>query len=147
MRAKLLWILLTVSVVANVFFAGGALYALYGRGGHGAIQISRQLDLTSAQREELQALRESVAVRRASMSESRGGVREAMLAEIGNPTFDRERVAALVNEWSAERRSYFVDVMQDVHAFVGTLRPEQRQKFLELARDRKFLHRLLRGRR
>ena len=147
MRPKLLWILLTVSVVANVFFAGGALYAFYGHRDRAVTQIGRQLDLTPAQQQGLEALREAVAARRAAMSESRGGVREAMLAEVANPTFDRERVAALVSEWSAARRDNFVDMMQDVHAFVATLTPEQRQKFLELARDRLFLRRLLRGRR
>jgi len=147
MRPKLLWILLAVSLVANVFFAGGALYAFCFHGEREGRQISRQLDLNPAQVQGLKALRETVASRRAAMPESRGGLRAAMLAEIGNPTFDRERVATMLNEWSAERREYFVDTAQDLHAYVATLTPEQREKFMELAQDRSFLRRLLRGRR
>ncbi len=147
MRSKLPWILLAVSVVANIFFAGGALYTLYGRGDHGIEQVSRKLDLTPAQRQSLQALREGVAARRAAMTGAPGGLRDAMLAEIGNPTFDRERVTALVDDWSAPRRAYFVDVAQDLHAYVATLTPAQRETFLELARDRTFLRHLLRSKR
>jgi Spy/CpxP family protein refolding chaperone len=148
MRPKLMMILLAVSLIANVFFAGGALYAYYSQGDRGSgRQISRQLDLTSAQVQGLKALRETVAARRAAMPESHGGLRTALLAEIGNPTFDRERVETLLTEWSAERRSYFLDTAQDLHTYVASLTPAQREKFLELAQDRSFLRRMLRGRR
>jgi Spy/CpxP family protein refolding chaperone len=147
MRPKLMWILLAVSLVANVFFAGGALYAFYSHGDRGARHVSRQLDLSPAQEQGLKALRETVASRRAAMPESRGGLRLAMLAEIGKPTFDRERVATLLTEWSADRRSYFLDTAQDLHTYAATLTPEQRDKFLELAQDRSFLRRFLRGQR
>jgi len=70
-----------------------------------------------------------------------------MLAEVGNPTFDRERVAALVDDWSTQRRAYFVEVAQDMHAYVATLTPAQRATFLKLAQERGFLRRLLRGKR
>src|SRR3972149_6827277 len=141
MRPKLIWILLAVSLVANVFFAGGAIYAFCAHRDYGGRQISRQHDLNPAQVQGLKALRETVASRRAAMPDSRGGLRTAMLAEIGNPTFDRERVATMLNEWSVERREYFVDTAQDLHAYVATLTPEQREKFLELAQDRSFLRR------
>jgi Spy/CpxP family protein refolding chaperone len=147
MRPKLMRILLTVSLVANVFFAGGALYAIYARGDHSVQRVSRQLDLSPAQEQDLKALRETIASRRAAMHDSRGDLRAALLAEIGNPTFDRERVATLLNEWSADRRGYFLDMAQDLHAYVATLTPAQREKFLELAQDRSFLRRLLRGHR
>lgn len=147
MRPKLMWILLAVSLVANVCFAGGALYAYYSHGDRGARHVSRELDLSPAQEQSLKALREAVASRRAAMPESRGGLRAAMLAELGNPTFDRARVETLLNEWSAERRSYFLDTAQDLHAYVATLTPEQREKFLKMAQDRSFLRRFLRGQR
>lgn len=147
MRSKLPWILLAVSVVANIFFAAGAVYTLYGHGDRTVQKVVRKLDLSPAQQQGLLALREGVAARREAMTGARGGLREAMLAEVGSPTFDRERVAALVDDWSAQRRAYFVDLAQDLHAYVATLTPEQRETFLELARDRGFLRRLLRGKR
>ena len=147
MRVRLLWILLAISVVANVFFAIGVGYTRYREADDPVDQITGQLNLTSAQRQGLLALREGIAARREAMSAPGGGLREAMLAEIGKPTFDRERVAALVADWSAQRGTYFVDVAQDLHGYVATLTPEQRDKFLALAGDRMFLRQLLRGRR
>jgi len=148
MRLRLPWILLAVSVVANLFFVAGVGYTRYGTGDDDAIaQATKQLNLSSAQQQGLLALREGVAARRETMSGPGGGLRDAMLAEIGKPTFDRERVAALVADWSAQRRTYFVDVAQDLHGYVATLTPEQRDKFLVLARDRLFLRQLLRGHR
>jgi len=38
-------------------------------------------------------------------------------------------------------------VAQDLHAYVATLTPEQRETFLTMARERGFLRRLLRGKR
>ncbi|MHA1600533.1 MAG: Spy/CpxP family protein refolding chaperone [Alphaproteobacteria bacterium] len=147
MRNKLPWILLAVSVVANIFFAGGAIYTLSARSGNAVKQVIRELDLTPAQRDGLLALREGVAVRRAAMTGMRGGLRKAMLAEIGNPTFDRERVTVLVGEWSDQRRAYFVDLAENLHAYVATLTPEQRETFLTMAQERGFLRRLLRRKR
>jgi Spy/CpxP family protein refolding chaperone len=146
MGLRLPWILLAVSVVANVFFAAGVGYTRYSADEDSIVErVTKQLDLTAAQQQGLLALREAVAKRRETVSAPGGGLREAMLAEIGKPTFDRERVAALVADWSEQRRTYFVDVAQDLHGYMATLTPAQREKFLVLARDRHFLRELLRG--
>jgi Spy/CpxP family protein refolding chaperone len=147
MRSKLPWILLTVSVVANIFFAGGAIYTFYARGDRASENVAEKLNLTPAQQQGLEALRDGVAARRETMSGAREGLRDAMLAEIGAPTFDRERVAALVEERSAQWRIYFVGMVEDLHGYVATLTPEQRETFLEMARERGFLRRLLRRKR
>lgn len=147
MHSKLPWILLTVSVVANIFFAAGAVYTVYARGDRAIERSVEKLNLTPAQEQALTALRDGVAARRETMSGAQGGLREAMLAEIGSPTFNRDKVTALVEEWSVHRRAYFVAMAEDLHGYVATLTPEQRETFLEMARDRKFLRRFLRGKR
>ena len=147
MRSKLPWILLAVSVVANIFFAGGAIYTIAARGERTVELVSRELDLTPAQHQGLLALREGLTARRAAMAGARGGLRQAMLTEIGNPTFDRDRVAVLVDERSAQRREIFVDLAENLHAYVATLTPEQRETFLTMAQERGFLRRLLRRKR
>ena len=64
MKAKLVWIMLGVSLAANLFFAAGALYALYGgehRGWRAKVSVddvAEQLALSPAQRDGLQALRD-----------------------------------------------------------------------------------------
>jgi Spy/CpxP family protein refolding chaperone len=147
MRIRLLWILLAISIVANLFFAIGVGYTRYRHADDTVERFTKQLDLTAAQQQGLLALREGAAARRGTTSGSGGDLRKAMLAEIGKPTFDRDRVAALVADWSVQRQEYFIGVAQDLHAYVATLTPEQRDKFLALARDRNFLRQLLRGHR
>jgi hypothetical protein len=51
-------------------------------------------------------------------------------------------VLALMEARSAQRRARIVDVAQDLHAYLATLSPEQRQAFLAMARERGFLRRL-----
>ncbi len=153
MRVKLLWILLAVSLVANVFFVAGALYTLYVKddrsAGPGANvdSVAERLALSPEQRDGLLALREKARQGRKGMGEGRESRRAAFLAELGKPTFDRAGVLALMEARSALRRARIVDVAEDLHAYLATLSPEQRQEFLAMARERGFLRRLFgRGR-
>ncbi len=147
MRAKLPWILLAVSLVANAVLAG-AVYTLTSapdpaakRAAHVESVIQR-LGLSPEQRDRLLALREKARQGRKGSREGRESRRAAFLAELGKPAFDRERVLALMEARSAERRARIIDVAQDLHAYLATLSPEQRQAFLAMARERGFLRRL-----
>lgn len=152
MRAKLPWILLAVSLVANAVLAG-AVYTLTSgadpaakRAAHVESVIQR-LGLSPEQRDGLLALREKARQGRKGSHEGRESRRAAFVAELGKPTFDRAGVLALMEARSAQRRARIVDVAQDLHAYLATLSPEQRQEFLAMARERGFLRRLFgRGR-
>ncbi len=148
MRVKLLWILLAVSLTANVFLVAGALYTLYGednwRTGPGAHidSVAERLGLSPEQRDGLLALRETARQGRKGSREGRESRRAAFLDELGKPTFDRERVLALMEARSAQRRARIVNVAQNLHAYLATLSPEQRREFLAMAREHGFLRRL-----
>ncbi len=153
MRVKLLWILLAVSLTANVFLIAGALYTLYGeddrRAGHGANvdSVAERLGLGPEQRAGLLALREKARQGHKGSREGRESRRAAFVDELGKPTFDRAGVLALMEARSALRRARIVDVAEDLHAYLATLSPEQRREFLAMARERGFLRRLFgRGR-
>ena len=153
MRVKLLWILLAVSLTANVFLVAGALYTLYVKDDRSAVasanvdSVAERLGLTPGQRDSLLALREKARQGREGLRERRESRRAAFLAELGKPAFDRAGVLALMEARSAERRARIVDVAQDLHAYLATLSPEQRREFLAMARERGFLRRLFgRGR-
>ncbi len=148
MRGKLLWILLAVSLAANVFLVAGALYSLYGddtpraRAAANIDTVAERLGLSSEQRDGLLALRDKARKGREGMREGRKQRRAAYLEELGKPSFDREAVLALMEARSAEWRARIVDVAQDLHAYLATLSPEQRESFLAMARERGFLRRL-----
>ena len=152
MRAKLPWILLAVSLVANAVLAG-AVYTLTSaadpaakRAAHVESVIQR-LALSPGQRDGLLALREKARQGRKGSREGRESRRAAFIAELGKPAFDRAGVLALMEARSAKRRARIVDVAQNLHAYLATLSPEQRREFLAMARERGFLRRLFgRGR-
>ncbi len=148
MRSKILWVVLAASLAANVFFVAGALYTLYGEddrsAGPGANidSVAERLALSPEQRDGLLALREKARQGRKGSREARASRRAAFVAELGKPAFDRAGVLALMEARSAEWRARIVDVAQNLHAYLATLSPEQRQEFLTMARERGFLRRL-----
>ncbi len=153
MRTKLVWVLLAVSLTANVFLVAGALYTLYVKDDRSAVaganvdSVAERLGLTPEQRDRLLALREKARQGRKGSREGHESRRAAFLAELGKPAFDREQVLALMEARSAKRRARIVNIAQDLHAYLATLSPEQRREFLAMARERGFLRRLFgRGR-
>jgi len=153
MKAKLVWIVLGVSLAANLFFAAGALYSFYGgehRGWRSKVNIddvAERLALSPAQRDALQALRDNAPGRPFSNREQRAERRAAFRANLAAPEFDRAAMQAMM----AERRTGFqeriLDRAEALHGYLATLDPEQRAGFLEMAKERGFLRGLFRGQR
>ncbi len=145
MKGKLVWILLGVSLAANLFFAAGALYSLYGgdhRGRPAAVSVddvAERLALDPAQRDALQALRDEARNRPRPSREEREQRRATFLAELDKPEFDRARVEALMAERMAGRQQRILGIAEELHGYLATLAPEQRAGFLEMAKERGFL--------
>jgi Spy/CpxP family protein refolding chaperone len=145
MKAKLVWILLGVSLAANLFFAAGAVYSLYGgehRGWRTKVSVddvAERLALSPAQRDALQALRDQARNRPRPSREAREERRAAFHAELAKPAFDRARLQALMAERMAGRQERILGRAEALHAYLATLDPEQRAGFLELAKERGFL--------
>ncbi len=145
MKGKLIWILLGVSLAANLFFAAGALYSFYGgddRGRYAAVsidEVAERLDLSPAQRDGLQALRDRAGNRPRPSREEYQQRRAAFHAELAKPEFDRARLQALMAERMAGRQERILGRAEALHGYLATLDPEQRAGFLELAKERGFL--------
>ena len=141
MSRRLPWTLFAVSLAANVFFLAGAAYTIYME--HQVAEspearsdmFADRLGLSEEQREGLRDLRERAEIRRLGMREVLGPMRQAVLKEVANQTFDREHVMHLLQDWSAERHPYFAEFAEDLHGYLNTLQPEQRDRFLEMARE------------
>ncbi len=145
MKGKLVWILLGVSLAANLFFAAGALYSLYGedhRGRPAAVSVddvAERLELSPAQRDALQALRDKARNRARPSRAEREQRRATFLAELDKPEFDRARVEALMAERMARRQERILGIAEELHGYLATLTPKQRAGFLEMAKERGFL--------
>ena len=145
MKGKLVWILLGVSLAANLFVAAGAIYSFYGgehRGRYAAVSVdsvAERLALSPAQRDALQALRDQARDRPRPSREQREQRRAAFLGELAKPDFDRARMQAMMEERRAGRQERILDRAQQFHAYLATLDPDQRAGFLEMAQERGFL--------
>ncbi len=148
MKAKLVWILLGVSLAANLFFAAGALYSFYGVEHRGwrtkasVDDVAERLALSPAQRDALQALRDQAPDRPRPSREERAARRASFLANLAAPEFDRARLLAMMEERRAGRQERLLGRAEALHGYLATLDSEQRDGFLELAKERGFLRRL-----
>ena len=151
MRAKLPWILFAASLALNLFFLGGAIVGRVASDGRAPeaeerlAAVAEELSLSQSQLSELRELRQEMRARWRANRESGQGRRAQMLAELAKPTFDREAFLRLSDERFRQRREFFADFGESLHGYLQGLQPEQRQKFLEMAKDRGFLRRLFRG--
>lgn len=153
MKGKLVWILLGVSLAANLFFAAGALYSFYGgkhRGWRSQVSVedvTERLALNPVQSAALQALQDAARNRPRPSREEREARRASFLAELAAPEFDRARLEALMSERMAGSQERILGRAEALHGYLATLEPEQRAGFLELAKERGFLRGLFRRQR
>lgn len=148
MGGRLPWYLLAASLAVNIFFlAGLAFPQLFGAADTAAPDpvavVAEELKLDAAQRAGLTALHQRVAERRAAAGGNGGGFRALLIAELAKPGFDRAGLEARMQERRATMGTVILDVAEDLHGYLATLSPEQKAAFLEKARERAFLRRLL----
>ena len=145
MKGRLPWFLFAVSLAANIFFAAGVGYTVYqDRRAADSPEVrvdlvAERLGLDDVQHEALGLLRERSAMRRQGLRQADRPVRAAILKQLEHPVFDSDLIMSMLVERDEERRPYFAEYAEDLHGFLITLTPEQRETFLGLARERCFL--------
>ena len=152
MRTRWLWLFLAASLALNVFFVGGVAYKRLG--GPSAsdeidgpvAQLTQELKLSAAQQAGLAALREQAMSRREAMRGGWQAGRKAILAELKQPELDRSRLAEVMAENMTRRSGQFEEMLVDLHAYLQTLSPEQRDRLLAMAEDRGLFRSLFGGR-
>ena len=145
------WILFAASLLLNVFFAGGVIYSkataerLQAQPESRLAFVAEELDLSEAEREGFVALREAVRERRTRMRSEREAGHQALIEEMRQPAFDRERVGEILGQRSKRFTTFLSDVMGQVHGFLAGLPQEKRDGFLALmSEEHRFLFRLMR---
>lgn len=149
MRSKVLWFLLVASLALNVFFVAGVVYPrLMGhhhppRDYDPVARAAEEFSLDAEQTEALTALRGRMAERLAEGREEREGFQAIILEALGRPDFDRAALAEALAARRAGGDDMILDMTGELHGFLAGLSPEQKAAFLERARERDFLRRLL----
>lgn len=137
------WVLFAASLIVNALFIGGALFGhghdYWEKGRDGAWErVVEKLDLTTEQEASLKGLRADLVERGRDMREGRKEMRRAMLDELRQETFDEAGFTALMEEGGAVRRAFFLDMARQMHAFMGQLSEDQRERLIEMIENRRF---------
>jgi uncharacterized membrane protein len=141
-RHPLLWVALTLSLLLNLCFVAGALWIRIQGPPPPASPTERlqrvgaELALDPQQRRAFDQYSENV---RAHMQQMRDTVEPLMSAawsELAKPDADQATAARLFDEAGQARRSLQRELLAPTLAFLATLSPEQRAKFVELFHQR-----------
>jgi uncharacterized membrane protein len=141
-RHPLLWVAFTLSLLLNLCFVAGALWIriqgppLPATPTERLQRIGAELALDPQQRQAFDQYSETV---RAHMQQMRDTVEPLMSAawsELAKPDADQATAARLFDEAGQARRSLQRELLTPTLAFLATLSPEQRAKFVELFHQR-----------
>jgi len=141
-RHPLLWVALALSLVLNLCFVAGALWIRI----HGPAppaspaerlqRIGAELALDPQQRQAFERYSENVRVHMQQMRETVEPLMSAAWAELAKPDTDPAAATKLFDEAGQARRSLQRELLAPTLAFLATLSPEQRAKFVKLFHQR-----------
>jgi Spy/CpxP family protein refolding chaperone len=141
-RQHLVWVVLILSLALNLCFIAGALWIRV----QGAPlpmspeqrlqQIEPQLALDPQQKAAFDQYARTVRSRMQSMREAIEPLVGNAWSELAKPDADDAKVMQLFDQAGEQRRAFRRELGTATFAFLAKLTPEQRAKFVELARQR-----------
>jgi Spy/CpxP family protein refolding chaperone len=141
-RQHLVWVVLILSLALNLCFIAGALWIRV----QGAPlpmspeqrlqQIEPQLALDPQQKAAFDRYARTVRSRMQSMREAIEPLVGNAWSELAKPDADDAKVMQLFDQAGEQRRAFRRELGTATFAFLAKLTPEQRAKFVELARQR-----------
>jgi uncharacterized membrane protein len=141
-RRPLLWVVLTLSLVLNLCFVAGALWTRFQAPAPPASpaerlqRIGSELALDPRQRQAFERYSDTLRTHMQQMRETVEPMMNAAWAELAKPDADQATAARLFDEAGQARRSLQRELLAPTLAFLATLSPEQRAKFVELFHQR-----------
>jgi uncharacterized membrane protein len=141
-RPRLLWVLLALSLALNLFFIGGVFWL---RTEASRMQlppaerfemVARQLTLDPGQRAAFDKFIGAMRMRTRHLHENNQPLIEELWAELAKPKPDDALIDHNLDEAANNRHAYQVDTSRALRAFLAVLSDQQRQTFVELAKNR-----------
>ena len=143
-RQHLLWMALTLSLVLNLCFIAGALWiriqepAVPTTPAERLQRIGAELVLDPQQRQAFERYSETVRSHMQQMHEAVEPLMNDAWSELAKPDADEATVKRLFDQAAQTRRGFQHELIPTTLAFLATLSPEQRAKFVELFRPRSW---------
>jgi Spy/CpxP family protein refolding chaperone len=141
-RQHLLWVALILSLVLNLCFVAGALWArIQGPPAPFNIEerlqrIGSELELNPQQRQNFDHYSETVRSHLQQMREAVEPLMNAAWSEISKPDADEATVMKFFDQAAQERRGFQREMIATTLSFLATLSPEQRAKFIQVFHQR-----------
>ena len=146
-RRQLFWVVLVLSLALNLCFIAGALWIrvqeppLPMSPEQRLHQIEPQLALNPQQKAAFDEYARTVRSGMQSMREAVEPVVADAWSELAKPDADEAKVMLLFDQAGDQRRGFRRELGTATFAFLAKLSPEQRAKFVELARQRPWAKR------
>jgi Spy/CpxP family protein refolding chaperone len=141
-RQHLLWVVLILSLALNFCFIAGALWIRVQGPPHPMSpeqrlqQIEPQLALDPQQKAAFDQYAQTVRLRMQSMREAIEPLVGSAWSELAKPDADEAKIMQLFEQAGEQRRAFRRELGTATFTFLAKLTPEQRAKFVELARQR-----------
>jgi Spy/CpxP family protein refolding chaperone len=146
-RQHLFWVVLILSLALNLCFVGGALWIRF-QGPplptspqERLEQIEPQLALDPQQKAAFDQYARIVRLRMQSMHEAIEPLVGKAWSELAKPDADEAKIMQLFDQAGDQRRAFRRELGTATFTFLAKLTPEQRAKFVELARQRPWAKR------
>jgi uncharacterized membrane protein len=138
-RGRLLWVALALSLTLNVFFVGGLVWSRVTMPSPETpaerfAQIGRELGLSPDQRDSFQQFIIEVRKHTRQLREMNQPLVAKVWNELGKAQPDQGMIATLVDKATENRHAYQKEMTAALSRFLAELSPDQRAKFVELAK-------------
>jgi Spy/CpxP family protein refolding chaperone len=146
-RQHLFWVALILSLALNLCFIAGALWIrvqgppLPMSPEQRLQQIEPQLALNPQQKAAFDEYARTVRSRMQSMHEAIEPLVANAWSELAKPDADQTKIMQLFDQAGEQRRAFRPELVTATFTFLAKLTPEQRAKFVELARQRPWAKR------
>lgn len=133
---------LALSLALNLFFVVGALWIRVHAPPPAPSPEQRlermagDLGLDPQQQEAFERFSQTMRARLQAMHQAMQPLIAGAWSEVGKPQADEAKVMRLLDEAAETRRGYMQELTSTTLAFLATLSPEQRARFVQLARHR-----------
>ena len=140
-HSRILWAVLAVSLVLNVLFVAGAIWSRIEQPAPRGLdqrfeRIGAQLDLDATQRVAFDRVLAELRGRGDKVQQQVVPLYRAAWDAAGNPAADADDVLRLFDAAFDKRHQLSRETMKKTLDFLATLSPEQRGRFVTLARER-----------
>ncbi len=150
MRRNILSLILIISLLLNVFFVGGYMFAQFRTRGlaHQPQRIQavvKQLDLTPSQKQLFRQLKTEATGLRKSYRKQMASLRKRLWKTLASDSPDRSQVTDVIHKMSILREDYQTEIAGIIEKFLNVLNREQKQRFLRITNNSRILGALISG--